>query len=211
MIQIADQPRPTPAWLVGFLALLPAILRHAAHAFRHLKPEARQDAIVEVVDNACVAYLRLHELGKADVAYATPLAQYGIRQFHDGRKVGNRHSVRDVLSEHCQRRKGLTVSNLYRYDAEENAWREIVVEDHRAGPADVATTRIDFSDWLGRMSHRERRIAENLAVGEKTSEVARRFRVSPGRISQMRKEYFDSWMRFQGEADDEDVVEAGRA
>jgi hypothetical protein len=47
-----------------------------------------------------------------------------------------------------------------------------VVEDRNAGPAEVAATRIDFSDWLATLPERNRRIAETLATGECTSSVA---------------------------------------
>jgi hypothetical protein len=46
-----------------------------------------------------------------------------------------------------------------------------------------------------------RMIASTLATGETTKNVAKRFRVSPGRVSQIRRELFNSWNRFQGEAD----------
>jgi hypothetical protein len=200
MIRIVSQPHDSaPVWHAGFLAMLPAIERQARIAFKRLKPEARQDAVVEVAANAFVAYARLVELGKANLAYVTPLSHYAIAQVRDGRKVGNRHSVRDVLSQYAQRQKGFTVERLDRYDAEEDAWREIVVEDRCATPADVACTRIDFSDWLGTLSRRSRKIAESLALGERTTAVACRFRVSAARISQLRQEYYASWRRFHGE------------
>jgi hypothetical protein len=74
---------------------------------------------------------------------------YAARQVHEGRKVVNRRSLRELLSEYAQRQKGFKADRLYRYDADEDAWREILVEDRHASPAEVATTRIDFSDWLG--------------------------------------------------------------
>lgn len=56
MICIPTQPASAPAWHAGFLAFLPAVVRQASRAFRHLKPEARHDAVEEVV-----AYARLVE------------------------------------------------------------------------------------------------------------------------------------------------------
>jgi len=48
MIAIASIPGPnrTDSWHAGFLELLPSIERHTRHAFRHLRPEAREDAIL---------------------------------------------------------------------------------------------------------------------------------------------------------------------
>ena len=202
MIRIATQPAPDPIpdWHAGFLALLPAIVRQACRAFWHLRPEARQDAIVEVVANACVAYVRLFELGKADVAYSTPLALYAIKQCREGRRVGNHRSVRDVLSEYSQRNKGFAVERLDRFDPEENEWREAIVEDHRAGPAETAAARIDIGNWFNRLLPRDQSVANALAIGGRTGDVARAFSLSPARIAQKRREYEESWHEFQGES-----------
>ena len=78
----------------------------------------------------------------------SPLARYGVAQAKDGRKVGGHLNCKDVLSEHCQRRKHLTIERLDKFDAEADAWEEILVEDQHAGPADVAVSRIDFAAWL---------------------------------------------------------------
>ena len=45
-----------------------------------------------------------------------------------------------------------------------------------------------------------RRIAEILATKESTKVVATRFRISAGRVSQIRRELEDSWREFQHEA-----------
>ena len=68
-----------------------------------------------------------------------------------------------------------------------------------AGPAETAIVRIDFSTWLQLLPRRLRKIATFLANGETTTAAAKRFRVSQGRISQIRKELFLAWHRFQGE------------
>ena len=44
-----------PAWHRQFLAMLPMIVRHARVSFRHLDPEAREEAVTEVVANAFCA------------------------------------------------------------------------------------------------------------------------------------------------------------
>ena len=59
MIRIVRQPRPAaPSWHKGFLAMLPAIQTHARIMLRNLAPEAREEAVQEVVCNALVAYAR---------------------------------------------------------------------------------------------------------------------------------------------------------
>jgi hypothetical protein len=175
MICIPTRPASAPAWHAGFLAFLPAIVRQASRAFRHLKPEARHDAVEEVLANAVAAYARLVELGKTDVAYPTPLARFGIRQTKDGRRVGKKRNVRDVSSTHCQQRKGVVLERLDRYDSDEGQWLEILVGDRRAGPAETAVARIDLHDWFGALPARDRKIAAALAVGNSTGEVAEAF------------------------------------
>lgn len=192
-----------PAWHAGFLAMLPIIKTHARVAFRYLAPEAREEAVEEVICNACCAYARLVKLNKTHLAYPSALARFGVAQTRNGRKVGGSLNVRDVSSEYCQRQKDLIVERLDRFDKEEDAWQEVLVEDKHAGPAEVAVTRIDFATWLQVLPHRLRRIATFLANGETTTAAAKRFHVSQGRISQIRKELYRAWHRFQG---DEPVV-----
>ena len=193
-------PAPRPRWHRAFLALLPQIVEHAKYAFRHLRGEARQDAIQEVIANALVAFVALVRRGKMAVAYPTVLARYAVAQIKDGRKVGNSLNCRDVLSPYCQRLKCLTVERLDRHEKDDdNAWSEILIEDRHAGPAETARVRMDFSDWLDSLNRRDRRIAESLAEGNRTSDVARKFKISAGRISQLRRELAENWSKFIGD------------
>jgi len=196
---VCSAPAPRPRWHKAFLALLPAILRHAKIGFAYLKPEARAEAVQEVVANACQAYARLVEQGKTDIAYPMALVRYGVKQCRDHRKVGGHLNVRDILSRYCQTRKGVVVERLDKFDKTEEAWQEALVEDRHAGPADTARVRLDFSDWLASLKRRDRRIAEFLANGESTKATARKFRVSTGRISQLRRELAENWRRFVGD------------
>jgi hypothetical protein len=200
MIAPLRKPRHSssaPAWHEHFLPMLPAIRKQAHAAFRSLDPEARHEAVQEVVANCLVAYVRLRELGKSDLAYPTPLAKYAIRQVRSGRRVGGKLNVRDITSLHCQSVKGIRLERLDRYDQGEEAWLEVLVEDGHATPADVAASRIDFGNWLNELTARLRRMAKVLATGESTTHAARRFSVSPGRISQIRQELKQSWESFQ--------------
>jgi FixJ family two-component response regulator len=71
--------------------------------------------------------------------------------------------------------------------------------DRHCTPAELAASRIDVPAWLSRLKPRDRKIALKLAVGETTSAVARRFRLSEGRVSQLRGEFRNSWEVFQGQ------------
>jgi hypothetical protein len=188
-----------PDWHAGFLALLPDILRQLRFAFRRLSGERRDDAVQEALANALVAYVRLHEKGKPELAYATPLAQYAVRQIRDGRQVAVRLNVCETLSPYAQRKAGFTVSRLHQRQANENVWSELLVEDPSCTPAELAASRIDFAAWQRRLSPRNRRIAKALASGATTGETARRFQLTPGRISQLRRDLARDWHAFHGE------------
>lgn len=187
------------AWHSALLNMLPAVRRQAGSAFRHLRAEAREEAVAEVVANVCCAVARLSETGKLDVAYPSVLAGYAICQTKEGRKVGGKLNVRDVLSRYCQRRKCVTVERLDTFDDSDGCWREAIVEDRRAGPGETARVRLDLSAWLHGLPRRKRRIAEFLALGHRTSDAARKFNLSPARIAQLRGELARSWREFVGD------------
>jgi DNA-directed RNA polymerase specialized sigma24 family protein len=191
--------KSAPAWHKSFLRVLPKIVSYARTAFQYRDPESREDLVQEVVANACVAFKALWDRGKQALAYPTVLASYAIRQVKDGRRVGNRLNVREVLSKYAQQHKGFVVVRLDKFDDEEGQWQEVIVEDRHAGPADIARTRIDFSDWLGSLKRRDRRVAEFLANGETTTTAAKKFKISAGRISQLRRELAESWRAFVGD------------
>ena len=161
----------------------------------------REDLIEEVIVNALVAYKRLYDTGKVELAYPTVLAMYGIRQVNEGRRVGTKLNVKDVSSEYCRQKKGLVLERLDRFDKYKGVWLEAVVEDRRTPVPDQVWFRIDFPRWLSRLSERDRRMAEALAAGARPGEVAEEFEVSPGRISQERRELYDSWRAFHGEGE----------
>jgi len=155
--------------------------------------------VAEVVANSFLAFCRLIERDKAELAYPTVLATYGVKQVLSGRRVGNRLNVKDASSPYCQQRKGVRMQPMRRFDPVQGKWREIVVEDGRATPADVAATRIDFADWLRRLPKSKRNVAKLLATGEGTQAAAQRFPLSAARVSQLRLELRTDWEEFQGE------------
>jgi RNA polymerase sigma factor (sigma-70 family) len=205
MIAIPN-PRPqdtVPRWHTQFLTFLPIITSCARSAFSDRDPESREDLVEEVVVNALIAFKRLYDQGKVAVAYPSVLARYGIRQVRDHRRTGCRLNIRDVSSEYAQNRKGFKVERLDRFDKSENAWSEVLVEDRRNGPAEIAAFRMDFAAWLRSLPGQERKIAVTLAAGESTSGAARRFGVSLSRISQIRRKLQESWSDFVSEPDAE--------
>ncbi len=203
MIAAACPQEPDPRarhYAAKFLRLLPLIQQLAHRAFRRHPDEEREELTAEVIANCWAAFVRLMDANREERVFATPLARFAIRQVRDGRRVGNPRNVNDVCSAYAQRRQGFCLERLDRYDRRERRWKQILVEARNAGPADTACIRIDFDQWLRCLPSRPRRVAEKLAIGETTGDVARKFRLSSGRISQMRRELRWNWDDFQGDA-----------
>lgn len=196
------------SWHHRFLAMLPVIQRQARVAFAGLPAEERAEAIQEAIVTSLVAYLALLKRGKEALAYPTPLARYAVAHVRDGRTTGCRLNSHEPLSHYAMRKRGFVVDRLDKLGADAGVWQETLVEDKRCTPAEIAAVRLDFAAWLKTLPGRVRRIALMLATGETTGRTARRFGVSPGRISQLRAELARSWELFQSESTTAVVVPA---
>ncbi len=196
-----DPRRKTvPAWHAKLLAMLPTIIRYAKRAFRNYDPETRQEALQNVVANTTAAVAGLAKRGKLDLAYPTVLAKFGIRQTLDNRKTGSSQNIKDVLSKYCQEHKGVMVERLDKFNEEEDCWKEAVVQDTRSLPVpEVVAFRVDFKEWLKSLHPRDRKVVRYLSLGHRTSDAARRFKVTPSRIAHLRRELAESWRKFLGD------------
>ena len=204
MRKMQESPPPSRKaklnWQDGFLRMLPQIEAQLRFAFRFLDPDAKEEAVQEGVTNCVVRYERLARQGRDDIAAPTPLAQFAIRQIRAGRTVASKLNCRDPLSLYAQMRKGLIVERLDHVCPETEEWLDIALEDLRAPIPEQVALRIDVAAWMSRFTRRMRRIARELASGWSTGELARRHGLSAARISQLRREFHDSWMEFQGQA-----------
>jgi hypothetical protein len=181
-------------WQSRFVAMLPEIQQKLHLAFCRLDPEAREDAIAEGVVHTLLAYLRLHEQGRAEVATPSSLAWYSSRQVKRGRPAAGRMNGKEPLSRYAQ------ISNDIEVERLPNNWIDAMVEDKRAPVVDQVAAKMDVVAWFVTLPKRMKEIAKDLAFGCSTSEVAKKYGVTPGRISQMRRALEESWAALQGEA-----------
>ena len=159
-------------WNDKFLQLLPAIREQAQFAFRGVPIEAREELVQEVIATAYDLFVRLCRRGKSALVYATPLSRFAVRHVRQGRRVGSRCNSLDITSPCTCVAKRITIERLDQFDHCRGQWREVLVEDRTAGPAETAAARIDWAAWLDSLSRRHRRIASSLAGGEKTGAAA---------------------------------------
>jgi hypothetical protein len=192
-----------------FVAALPAIEKVLRFELRRVPRQARADAFADVLAATWAAWRSLVQRGKDPLQVGpTGIAARCCLGTKAGRKVGNMNSGRGCLDVHdhrAQRRLGLTVHNPDEPDefavgASSEVWRECVAEDNRVSPADEAAFHVDFEVWLAGLPRRKREMAELLAEGRGTSEVASLLNVSLPAVSITRAWLETSWREFQGES-----------
>jgi hypothetical protein len=189
----------TTDWQAGFLQMLPTLERYARFAFRRLRREAREDAICETIANCLCVYRRLYKRNELHRAFASPLVRYAVAQYHVGRRVGTSWCARDVYSTRARRDGGIEIHSLGTSSEQREEWLDCLTDNRRTPVPDQAHFRLEFPRWLGTQTNRNRQIAETLAFGYSTGEVARKFNISSGRVSQIRRELYESWNEFNGE------------
>jgi hypothetical protein len=206
-VEIVPVATPTdPAALArlhsGFLALLPRIETHGRVYFRGVRcPHRREDLIAETVALAWRWFLRLAQRGKDASRFPSALASYAARAVRGGRRAGGQDGGKDVLSPLAQQRHGFAVGKQPDRSTLGGSPLDEALHDNTGSPPDQqAAFSIDFPRWLATLGTRDRRIAEGLALGHRTRELARDCRLSPSRVSQLRRELHRGWRRFHGEA-----------
>lgn len=181
-----------------FLTILPKIETHARIYFRNERcPGKKADRVAECVALAWRWFMRLAEQGKDAATFPTALATFAARHVRNGRRLCGQLRPKDVLSERTQRERGFCVGKIPDFSTlNANPLSEALCDNPGYDPANLAAFRIDFPSWLRTHSRRNRAIAQHMAMGESTGTLANKFKMSAGRISQLRREFHDDWQRF---------------
>lgn len=181
-----------------FTAALPRIVRHAQVVFRHVKCwHTKQDKVQEV-RSLCWKWVRaLNKVGKAWWEFVSQLASYACRAVKSGRKVTGMISAKDVLNEMTQARKGFYVGKLVEQETlSDNPITDALIDNTQTPVDEQVAFRLDFPAWRGTYDERRQRIMDALALSHRTKDVAAKFKMSEGRVSQLRREFMDDWQRF---------------
>ncbi len=186
----------------SFIAIvLPRVLSHGRVCFRGIKcPHRQQDAIQDMIGLAWQWHLRLAENGKDSTCFPTALATYAARAVKSGRRLVGQEKSKDVLSPLAQQRHHFTVRRLPDFETlSDNPLTEALADNTKSPPDETVCFKLDFAAWLDSLTERDRGIAEDLMVGERTLAVAGKYGVSAARISQKRREFCHAWRSFCGE------------
>jgi hypothetical protein len=205
-----------------FLAILPRVEQHGRIYFRHLSPHRRADAVQEMRALGWKWLLQLHQRGKDPTNFVTAFVTFLARAVNSGRRLAGMAKAKDVLNPLAQKRHGFRVEHLptslrnshehlYSSPLGQELQDELEerLQDNTVTPVfQQVQFRIDFPAWLKTLTPRERRMVRGMMRNERTSDIGKRFQVSPGRISQLRREFYDAWQRFCGDADQPSPAEA---
>jgi len=187
-----------------FLAVLERIERHANVYFRHVKyPHRKEEMIAETVALSWSWFVRLHQRGKDPSGFISILATHAARHIRLGRRLCGQEKTKDVLSPLAQTRFNFTTCPLPDGSSlNGNVFDEALRDNTQTPPDEQAAFRLDFPAWRLSRCERDRRLIDDLMIGERTKDVSRKHGLTQGRISQLRREFHEDWTRFCGEIPD---------
>jgi hypothetical protein len=203
LVNMPLPPGPSiDALQAAFLAqVLPRVLTHGRVYFRHLRsPELKEEYVAEMVALTWKWHLRLAERGKDSTRFPTALASFAARAVRSGRRLAGMDRAKDVLSPQAQQRQGFAVGKLPDYSALDGSPLDEALHDNTQSPVvEQVCFRLDFPSWRASRTERDRRLLDDLMLGERTLDVAGKYGLSPGRVSQLRRELHDDWEFFCAE------------
>jgi hypothetical protein len=187
----------------AFLTILPRIELHGRVYFRHKKGDKRDEAIAEMVALAWKSFVNCVRNGKNPLEFPMALARRAAQAVHNGRRLCGQEKIKDVLSPRAQQQHNFTVvslpegSSLYG-----NVFDEALIDNTRTPVAEQVSFRIDFPAWRLTRCERDRRVIDDLMLGERTKDVANKHGLTAGRVSQLRLDFCEDWARFCGLQDE---------
>jgi hypothetical protein len=173
-----------------FRSLYPELLSRACAIAAHERDP--EEAVAEIMGfswwNYQQAALRGRWLSPGQLAW---VAMQRVRG--EACSLGSPRSSTDVMAPACQRRRRANViplSSLSERCAEDPCRKRFgeVIGQGQRNPADEAATRIDWKALRADLPGRLRCVLDGLVAGRGTSEIAKRMRLSPARISQLKQE-----------------------
>ena len=179
-----------------FESMLPVLTIRFRKAALSIKSyEERTDAVAEMIGMAFNLYASLIKRGRTDI-YSTPIGEFVVKGYFSGRRVAGM-SATDVTSPRCRFLGRSTMAN------EGVNGKYICRKTFK--PSTIGAFNIDFAAWKETLDDRTQNLLSDILMGETTSFLARRYNISPARISQIRRELVESWKSFVADRDEEEM------
>lgn len=200
-----------------FLELIPIVERQVRFAFRGRSAADREEAAAEAVAAAYESYVKLTARGKNPARnFPSAFAAYAILHVKAGHHVGSSSSSTDVLSPRAWKKRGFRVEplsgspgvardprNPVVHRRPEGDFDEQLRDNTRSPVPDQAAFRVDFPTFLAGLGQRDRELVKFLALGHSAHSAATRFKLSEGRVCQLRKTWRERWCQSQDECVDD--------
>ena len=160
--------------------------------------------------DALKSFVSLAQRGKNPSQFVVAFVSLAARSVKSGRRICGQEKARDVMSSQAQQRHGFKVEalpvstcapleSLYSMpqgQEKQDAFEERLKDNTQTPVPDQAAFRCDFPVWRLSRTDRDRRVIDDLGMGERTLDVSKKYGISPGRISQLRRDFMDDWERF---------------
>ena len=165
----------------------PELQSKAKAYFDDYRPEAKDEAVANSLFLAWHHFVSLVKKGKADDQLLTSSFYFACRQTRSGRMMRTvKGSKFRELWDHA-RNTGQAIVCGIDLDA--------FISERDTIP-DIVSFRLDTPAWLDSLTENQRQRAMELAEGTSTSELAKRWNVSPGAVSLYRRQLNESYQRF---------------
>lgn len=187
----------TEALKASYERSAPVIIKQARYYFRKLPPYLQDERIQDVLALGWKYWVRLDARGKNPEEVAGALGAFTSRQVSAGRRLMSGTQPKDVMTERPGKR--FYVARLPGREHEE--LYDALVDNRHVTPAEQAAFNIDVKEWMEQLekdSPRDAVMVKDLVRGEKTGELAEKYGVSAGRISQRRQEIVKHYDQFHG-------------
>jgi hypothetical protein len=181
----------------------PRIHRIATLQHRGLHGDQHEDAVADTIAWAWWAYRKMALDGRDPERLIGSMVRFSAKRVRAGQLLAGKPRANDVMSRLSGRGDSYFVTTLPN-SREDEAAAEVhdALRDRGPDPAEEATFRVDYADWLATLSDKQRALAEDLASGLNMSEAAQRRGVSHAAMGDMRKTLARKWDEREGEERD---------
>lgn len=175
-----------------FAAFLPELSSRLSYRFRRRNPEAREDAVAEGIGAAWQMFRSARLSGKT--VTTGNIAFFAGRSVDAGRKVAGT-SITDVLSEGTLARRRMPEHvSLDALDDTCSAFCVVFGDRRWRWPVvDYVGPSMDWSQFEGRCSRRDRRIIRMRRAGWRQTQIASKLGISPPAVSQRLRNLLSRW------------------
>jgi hypothetical protein len=187
-----DSTTPSVPTFDSLLAKMLPHFRYYARRYSRCKRTDRDDVMQDLIGLALEMYTSQIRRGKQ--VFYTPLMKFAIKKYRSGRRFTGSNTT-DILSEQTQMLGRCEACQFSELNSEPGQWS---FEHYNRQPnvVDAVQMSVDYDTWIERQTERDRAIMHDLAMGETTGEVAKKYGVSAGLISQYRRRYDNSWHAY---------------